>query len=242
VIAAEALGVRLGARASLEDVSLRAAPGEIVGVVGAASSGKSVLLKSLCLLVRPTTGRVLFDGVDLGSLSRDALAAQRSRIGFAFQNLALFDRLTATENVSFTLERRGLPRDEAQARARTQLQAVGLAHATEKLPHEMSGGMKRRLALARAMVARPALALYDDPFVGLDPVACARIASLIAAAHRESGGATVVAAGDPTPLFGVAHRLVLLERGRVAAALSSSDFAVSALPAVRRYLGPGVAA
>lgn len=242
MIAAEALGVRFGARPALEEVTLRAARGEIVGVVGAASSGKTVLLKSLCLLVRPTTGRVVLDGVDLGALSLDALAAQRARLGFAFQNLALFDRLTATENVAFALERRGVPAAEAQARAREQLQAVGLAHAAEKLPHELSGGMKRRLALARAMVARPAVALYDDPFVGLDPVACARIARLVARAHAESGGATVVAAGDPGPLFEVAHRLVLLERGRIAAELSAGEFSRSDLPAVRRYLGTGAAA
>lgn len=241
MIAAESLTVRFGARTALDGVSLTAARGEIVGVVGSAAAGKSVLLKSLCHLVAPSEGRVVFDGLELGRLSAARLGEVRQRIGFAFQNLALFDRSTATENVSFVLERRGVPTEEARARAEAQLKAVGLALATERYPHEMSGGMRRRLALARAMVSRPELALYDDPFVGLDPVACARIARLVAAAHAESGGTTLVAAGDPAPLFDVAHRLVLLVEGRLVADLPAAAFADATVPAIRAYLGRAVA-
>src|SRR5690606_32404818 len=110
---------------------------------------------------------------------------------------------------------RGVALPEARGRAQAQLKAVGLEAALDKLPHELSGGMKRRLALARAMVAAPEIALFDDPFVGLDPVACSRIARLIAQAHERDGGVTLVAAGDPAPLFAVADRLVLIENGRV---------------------------
>ncbi len=283
MIDAEHLTVQFGERRALDDVSLHVEPGELVGIVGVAASGKTTLLKTLCLLVRPDQGRVRIgagasassmamlrrpsdqtdpsdptdrsDGIagdapdgsaapllDLTTLSARDLAAVRARFGFSFQNLALFDQLTAEENVSFALVRRGMADADARLRARAQLKAVGLESAAEKLPHELSGGMRRRLALARAMVARPEVGLYDDPFVGLDPVACARIARFIAREHREVGGVTLVAAGDPAPLFAVATRLVLLEEGSIAADLPPDEFARAADPAVARYLGRSRAA
>jgi phospholipid/cholesterol/gamma-HCH transport system ATP-binding protein len=231
------LTVVLGGRTALNGVSLSARPGELVGIVGPAASGKTVLLKTICLLHRPTRGSVLLDGSDLAVLPRRGLADVRARLGFSFQNLALFDSLDAVGNVQFGLLRRGVPPDEARARATAQLKAVGLEGAETKRPHELSGGMKRRLALARAMVSQPAVALFDDPFVGLDPVACARIARLIAGAHAETGGITLVAAGDPAPLMAVADRLILLLEGRVAVELPAARFAQSAEPAVLQYLG-----
>jgi phospholipid/cholesterol/gamma-HCH transport system ATP-binding protein len=231
------LTVRFGGQVALDGVSLSVARGELVGVVGAAGSGKSVLLKCACLLVRPDAGAVELEGTELTALSRDALAQVRARFGFSFQNLALFDQLDAIGNVTFSLVRRGVPEAEATARATAQLKAVGLEAALAKYPHELSGGMRRRLALARAMVSRPDVGLYDDPFVGLDPVACARIARLIERSHRENGGATIVAAGDPAPLLAVAHRLVLLEEGRLVADLKTADFRPESSPAVARYLG-----
>lgn len=243
MLEAHALTVVLGGRTALDRVSFRVAPGELIGIVGAAASGKTVLLKTLCLLHEPTSGRVLLDGVDLHTLSRSDLAQARARIGFGFQNLALFDSLDAATNVAFGLIRRGMAPPEARERAEAQLKAVGLAGAGAKLPHELSGGMKRRLTLARALVARPEVGLFDDPFVGLDPVACARIARLIAQSHAEVGGVTIVAAGDPAPLFDVANRLILLEEGRAAVDMPSGELRSSMNPAVRRYLGaPGAAA
>lgn len=228
--------VRFGSREALSGVSLHVARGELVGVVGPAAGGKSVLLKVLCGLVAPDAGQVSVGGVDVRACSRNELATLRGRIGFCFQNLALFDRLDVTTNVAFALQRRGVPEAEARARAEAQLRAVGLAAALHKFPHELSGGMKRRLALARAMVSRPAIGLFDDPFVGLDPVACARIARLIAKTHAEHGEATIVAAGDPAPLLAVARRLVLIVDGRVLADLPVEQFTPAAHPAVARYL------
>lgn len=237
MIEARSLEVVLRGRTAIAGVSFRADRGSLIGIVGPAAAGKTVLLKTLCLLHRPRSGAVLLDGVDLATLPRTALAATRARIGFSFQNLALFDSLDAAANVAFGLIRRGMPRDEARAVAEAQLKAVGLAGAETKLPHELSGGMKRRLTLARALVARPEVGLFDDPFVGLDPVACARIARLIARSHAEVGGVTIVAAGDPAPLFEVADRLLLLEDGRLAADLPAASFRSSGHPAIERYLG-----
>lgn len=236
LLEAHELTVRFDSRPALLGARLQVGRGELVGVVGGAGSGKSTLLKALCLLVRPDAGQVLLEGTDLVRVRPEQLQRARERFGFAFQNLGLFDRKDAAANVAFALLRRGVPETEAHERAVAQLKAVGLAAATSKLPHELSGGMRRRLALARAMVARPDVALYDDPFVGLDPVACARIAALILRSHREIGGATVVAAGDPAPLFDVADRIVLLEAGRVIADLPPARFRPEAHPAISRYL------
>lgn len=229
--------VTFDAKEALSKASISVKRGELVGVVGASASGKSVLLKALCALVPAVSGDIVVGGVDVRTSSRKQLAALRSRIGFSFQNLALFDRIDVTANVSFVLERRGVPRNEARERARLQLKAVGLEAACDKQPHELSGGMKRRLALARAMASEPEIGLFDDPFVGLDPVACARIARLIARSHERIGGATIVAAGDPVPLFAVADRLVLLEDGRAVANLTAAEFESSSLASVASYLG-----
>lgn len=237
LVDADDVHVRFDSRTALSDVSLQVRRGELIGVVGPAASGKSVFLKALCGLVTASAGRIVVGGVDVRFSSRAELAALRKRIGFCFQNLALFDRIDVTANVAFALERRGVARDEARDRARAQLKAVGLEAACDKQPHELSGGMKRRLALARAMVTDPEIALFDDPFVGLDPVACARIARLIARSHERVGGATLVAAGDPMPLFAVADRLVLLDEGRVVANLTAREFESSRADEVVRYLG-----
>lgn len=229
--------VTFGERQALSNASIHVERAEFVGVVGASASGKSVLLKALCALVPVTSGDIFVGGVDVRSCGRKQLAALRSRIGFSFQNLALFDRIDVTANVSFALERRGVPKEEARARAQAQLKAVGLEAACDKQPHELSGGMKRRLALARAMASEPEIGLFDDPFVGLDPVACARIARLIARSHERTGGATIVAAGDPVPLFAVADRLVLLEAGKVVANLTAAEFESSRMASVVSYLG-----
>jgi phospholipid/cholesterol/gamma-HCH transport system ATP-binding protein len=242
MIEARGLEVVLNGRTAIAGVSFLAERGSLIGIVGPAAAGKTVLLKSLCLLHRPRSGSVLLDGVDLTALSLRELAATRARLGFSFQNLALFDNLDAAGNVAFGLVRRGVPREEARARATVQLKAVGLFGAEGKLPHELSGGMKRRLALARALVSQPEVGLFDDPFVGLDPVACARIARLIARSHAETGGITVIAAGDPAPLFDVADRLLLLQEGRLTADLPVAEFRANAHPSVERYLGQAGAA
>lgn len=237
LVEARGVTVKFEETEALSNASLSVARGELVGLVGASASGKSVFLKTICALVPVVSGDIVVGGVNVRSCSRAELAALRSRIGFSFQNLALFDRIDATANVAFALERRGVPKEEARVRAQAQLKAVGLEAACDKHPHELSGGMKRRLALARAMAAEPEIRFFDDPFVGLDPVACARIARLIAQSHALQGGATVVAAGDPVPLFAVADRIVFLEAGKVVASLGAKEFVSSQLPAVLNYLG-----
>lgn len=237
LLVARRVSARAQGRELLDGLTLSVGRGELVGIVGRAGAGKTVLLKVLSGLLPVEEGELFVRDVDLRACAAGELAALRERMGFSFQNLALFDDLDATENVAFALERRGVPAKEARARAEAQLRAVGLELAQAKRPHELSGGMKRRLALARAMVVSPEIALFDDPFVGLDPVACARIARLIGTSHSQAGGVTLVAAGDPAPLWPIAHRLVLLDAGRVVADLPTDEFEHSSLSEVRAYLG-----
>jgi phospholipid/cholesterol/gamma-HCH transport system ATP-binding protein len=231
------LSVRFGPVVALDGVSLALRAGELVGLVGGAAAGKSVLLKTACGLVAPASGTVSLLGVDLAQASRERLAAVRRDVGFCFQNLALFESLDAAANVAFGLAHQGVAPPEARKLAVARLKEVGLEAAVDKRPGQLSGGMRRRLALARAMVSRPKVGLYDDPFTGLDPVACARIAVLIRRAHEEVGGLTVVAASDPAPLLAVCDRFVLLEAGRVAFDGPADAFARADAAVVRRYLG-----
>jgi phospholipid/cholesterol/gamma-HCH transport system ATP-binding protein len=235
------LGVRFGPVTALDGVTLSLRAGELVGLVGGAGSGKSVLLKTACGLHRPTTGTLTLLGEEVPFLSASGLASLRRDVGFCFQNLALFESLDAAANVAFGLVRRGMDAAGARRQAIERLRAVGLGNAVDKRPGELSGGMRRRLALARAMVARPKVGLYDDPFTGLDPVACARIAALIRSAHEEAGGLTVVAASDPAPLLSVCDRFLLLDGGRVVFDGPGADFARAQAPVIRRYLGREVA-
>jgi phospholipid/cholesterol/gamma-HCH transport system ATP-binding protein len=220
----ELKGVAL--RPALEAVDLKLERGRIVALLGDAGCGKTPLLKIACGLLRPDAGEVWLRGegppADLARATEAELLPLRLHFGVAFQNLALFDRMTLLDNVIHPLRRRGTPLEEARERAVAQLAAVGLSGSEAKLPHELSGGMRRRAALARALVAEPEVCLFDDPFTGLDPVACARIARLIAlAVRRKPAPAVLVAAADPAPLRALADEVVVLERGNVRASATS---------------------
>jgi phospholipid/cholesterol/gamma-HCH transport system ATP-binding protein len=217
-LATEGLTVRYRGRPVLDGVSVSVQPGEIVGVIGPGGAGKSILLKCLARLIAPTAGRVLLDGVDLATLSARALARAREDYGYLFQNYALFDFMTVLDNVAFPL-RQGAHLDDATivARATERLAQVGLARAVAQFPRELSGGMKKRVALARATVSDPPIALYDDPTAGLDPVTSSRIFALIAAMHaRVAGGVAVIVTHDIDRLRPICRRFVAIVDGQLA--------------------------
>jgi len=203
-------------RTVLDDVSLAIHPDEILGVVGPGGAGKSVLLKHLPRLIVPDHGRVLLDGRDLAALSAFELARAREHYGYLFQNYALFDFMTVADNIAFPLrqERVPPPADEIDRRVRERLEQVGLARAYHQYPRELSGGMKKRVGLARATVTGPSIALYDDPSAGLDPVTSSRIFDLIGAMHAP-GCATVVVSHDVDRMAAIVDRWVVLADGRV---------------------------
>lgn len=210
----EQVTVEHGGVPALKGLSHHFPPGSRTQVVGPAGAGKTSLLKCLAGLLRPTSGAVRWDGQDAWGLEEAARARARQALGMVFQTDALFDSRPVLENVAFPLLRRGVPRPEALARARRMLQEVGLEGAGELGVEQLSGGMRKRVGLARALVAAPAVVLADDPLAGLDPATEARVLALL---HGLAPGTTlVVASPRPLPLPG--GQQLRLEEGQAAGA------------------------
>jgi phospholipid/cholesterol/gamma-HCH transport system ATP-binding protein len=201
----------------LDGVRLSVNAGETVGVVGMAGSGKSVLLKIAAGLLPADGGTVTVDGVRLEAGSDDSARARaRGRVGMLFQNNALFDFLTVAANIAFPLERGSAATpDEIRTRVAETLRGVGLMGSEEKLPSQLSGGMRKRAALARAVVARPPLLLFDEPTAGLDPVTTAKVLDLLRREREASGAALVIVSSDVDMVRGFAPRLALLHDGKL---------------------------
>lgn len=217
-IAVEQLTKTHEGRVVLNDISLEVRAGEILGLVGPGGHGKSVLLKHLPRLLAPDRGRILLDGKDLASLSGFDLARAREGFGYLFQNYALFDFMTVADNIAFPLrqEKNPPPPDAIDQRVRARLAEVGLERAYHQFPRELSGGMKKRVGLARATIADPEIALYDDPSAGLDPVTSSKIFALIDTMHRRVPGATtIVVSHDIDRMRAICHRWIMIEHGRV---------------------------
>jgi phospholipid/cholesterol/gamma-HCH transport system ATP-binding protein len=200
----------------LKNVNLDITKGERLVLIGPSGFGKSVVLKLFAGLLKPTKGRVLVDGQDLWQLSPEALAAIQLKMGMLFQKNALFDSLTVGENIAFPLrEKSRLSEEQIQERVGQFLEAVGIAHARHLYPDEISGGMQKRLGIARALALQPQIVLYDDPTAGLDPITSRRIAELILQMRREQSGTTVVVTNDMARAYQLADRLVMVVDGEL---------------------------
>jgi phospholipid/cholesterol/gamma-HCH transport system ATP-binding protein len=221
----------------LEEVTVAIPRGARWGLIGPGAAGKSVLLKLLCGLLRPDAGSIVVDGHDVARAPEDTLGTLRARFGMLFQNYALFDFMTVAENVAFPLVRRGgVAKSEIDARVADRLRAVGLAGSERKRPGELSGGMKKRVGIARATIARPEIVVYDEPTAGLDPVTTSKIYDLLLA-DAESTGATVVAvSSDVAALCAFTPRVAMLHRGRLAYDGPSDTVGDAADPAVRQFV------
>jgi phospholipid/cholesterol/gamma-HCH transport system ATP-binding protein len=207
------LHVRIGGRNVLEDVGLRLSGREVVGLIGPPEAGKTTLLKALAGLVPVESGQILYRDTPV-DLAGD-LRAWRRRLGMSFQNDALFDSLTLYENVAFPLRRRRLDELEIRARALARLAEVGLEKAHDKLPGNLSGGMRKRAGLARATVSDPEVGLFDDPVAGLDPLTGGRILDLIVSMTQRLGMATLVITNDLQVLLPICRRVIMLHAGRI---------------------------
>ena len=170
-----------GDKPVLDGVSFKAFKGETRIIIGASGSGKSTILKLIMGLDRPDEGKILVAGKDITLLSEEQLVEIRQNIGMVFQESALFDSLTVRENVAYRAYEEGIDESEIEARVRQTLGFVGLEDAIDKFPSELSGGMKRRVALARALISEPEIMLYDEPTAGLDPITSRKINELIIA-------------------------------------------------------------
>lgn len=226
-----------GSLVVLDDLSLSFERGKTTVVLGPSGTGKSVMLKHVMGLLQPDQGEVWFDGQRVDGLSERDLVPVRSRIGFLFQMGALFDSMSAGDNVAFPMqERGGFTRKQREEKADLLLAQVGLPGIARKMPGELSGGQKKRVALARAVALDPDLVLYDEPTTGLDPIRADVINELINALrdHRQITGIAVT--HDMQSARRIADRMVLLAEGRIVADAEPAAFLHSADDDVQRFI------
>jgi phospholipid/cholesterol/gamma-HCH transport system ATP-binding protein len=212
IIVLQQVYVNFGSQAVLKAIDLHVRRGETLVVIGESGCGKTVLLKLIIGLLRPTSGRVYFDGRVLSELNDRDLTRQRLRFGFLFQGAALFDSLSVFENVAFSLREQGRKSElEIREQVRQRLQEVGLPLDVErKKPAELSGGMKKRVGLARALAVAPEVMLYDEPTTGLDPIMSDVINELILQTRRRHPVTSIVVTHDMKTVSKVADRVVML--------------------------------
>ena len=215
-ISIRGLTQRFGENEVLRGIDMEIYRGETLVILGSSGGGKSVLLKHLPGLLRPTGGSIQVDGVEISELKERGLGPIRRQMGMLFQGGALFDSFTVAENVAFPLRESGVT-DEAEIASRVAeaLEIVRLPGEEEKLPSELSGGMRKRVALARAVVGKPACVIYDEPHAGLDPVTADSIDHLIKDLQRTLGMTNVVVTHEMRSVFHIADRIIFLEKGRV---------------------------
>ncbi|MCX6936703.1 MAG: ATP-binding cassette domain-containing protein [Verrucomicrobia bacterium] len=249
LLAIRSLQKRFGERVVLADVTLTVPRGRVLAVVGKSGTGKSVLLKCLAGVLAPDAGEVCFEGRPLSSHDPVALADFRRRCSYLFQGNALLDSLTAWENVALPLEQATLlPKPEIRARVAEALRRLELEGDALRYPSQLSGGMQKRLALARALVTRPELVLFDEPTAGLDPLRRNAVFTLIAHAQREFGFTAVVVTHDLPEALAACDEVAFLDDGRVrfsgppSAFIHSTDEAVAAFRDSTSALAQSVAA
>jgi phospholipid/cholesterol/gamma-HCH transport system ATP-binding protein len=230
---------RFGEQIVLDGVDFTVEEGETVALLGPSGTGKSVLLKHIIGLIRPDIGRVLVDEKDVGHLKRKELAELRTGIGYVFQNGALFDSNNVFENVRMGITNETDYRDADCCRDRVAecLRLVNLQpDVAEKMPAELSGGMRKRVGIARAIAGKPTYLLYDEPTSGLDPVNADVIDSLMERLQQELGVTSVVVTHDVRGAFRVADRIALLSKAKIRAVGTAEEFLKSTDPAVQQFL------
>ena len=228
---------RIGAQQILRGLDLTIHHGECLAIIGGSGSGKSVTLKLLTGLMAATAGSILVDGQEITTLNERKLGPHRRKIGMLFQEGALFDSLTVAENVAFPLREAG-EKDAVKIAAAVEavLGDVGLADHKEKLPSALSGGMRKRAALARAVITKPRCVLYDEPTAGLDPIVSDSIDHLIRRIQRRYGCTSVVVTHDMKSVRTVADRVVFLREGLIYFEGTPAELFSSSDPLVQQFV------
>lgn len=221
----------------LTGVDIDIEKGESIVVIGQSGCGKSVLLKHLVRLLEPDEGQVVFDGLDIRELSGSALIAMRQRVGMVFQSAALFDSLTVAENVGLGLkESRRYGTRRIGETVAEKLDLVGLSRVDEKRPAELSGGMRKRVGLARALACDPEVLLYDEPTTGLDPITADMINDLIVDLSQKLNVTSLAVTHDMVSAYKIADRIVMLYEGRVRFDGSPDEIRAVDDPVVRQFI------
>ena len=231
------LHIAFGQNKVLRGINLTLKKGETLVVIGQSGSGKSVLIRHLIGLIKPDKGEIYIDGVEITRLKDDELHKITRRFGLLFQGTALFDSMTVAQNVSFGLERyTDLSREEIQERVNENLALVGLRGIENLMPHELSGGMKKRVGLARAIAYRPDIILYDEPSTGIDPIRADAINDLIIRMKHELNVSTVIITHDMTSAYKVADKIAMLYAGRIIEEGIPADIKKSQNPVVQQFI------
>lgn len=222
----------------LNGLSLAIPPGRISVIIGKSGAGKSVLLKHIAGLLKPDAGQILIGGVDISRARGRDLKDIKKRLGVLFQGGALFDSLTIFENVAFPLrEKTRLPEAEIHRRVRQRLAQVNLSPEVDhKFPDELSGGMKKRVALARALIQEPDILLFDEPVTGLDPPMTTAVFHLIQKTQQETGYTGVVVSHDIPEIFRIADLVAMLHQGRIIASGTPAEIQGSPDPVVQGFI------
>src|SRR5881398_2219852 len=227
----------LGGQPVLQGVNLDVPRGKVTTVIGKSGGGKSVLLKHMIGLLKPDRGQVLVDEVDITTLGSHELNEVRKKFAMLFQGAALFDSLTVFENVAFPLrEKTKLKEAEIEEKVLEMLDQVGLTGMGHKFPAELSGGMRKRAGLARALVMGPEIILFDEPTTGLDPLLGKSIHELIRKMHNTFGFTGVMVSHDIPEVFKVSDRVAMLANGVIAEVGPTEQFMASQNPMVRQFL------
>ncbi len=222
----------------LQGVNLTIADREVMAIIGESGGGKTVLLRHLIGLMKPDKGSILVDGEDISKMSKRELDRVRNRFGIVFQGSALFDSMTVFENVVFPLrEKTDYDENEILDRGRQALEDVGLSGIDDKYTSEISGGMKRRVALARALIIGPATIFFDEPTTGLDPIIMNTIHRLIIKTHKKYGFTGIIISHEIPEIFDVADKVAMLYRGRIIASGTQGEICRVNDPVVRQFIG-----
>lgn len=221
----------------LNKLNLDITTGKITSIIGPSGEGKSVLLKHMIGLLRPNSGVVVVDGEVISAMRGSVLNQAREKFGMLFQNAALFDSMTVFENVAFPLEEKTrLTKEEIRDRVRESLAHVGLKGVDKKYPDMLSGGMKKRVGLARALLLNPKIILFDEPTTGLDPIICRAIHQLIKDTHRRFGYTAVIVSHEIPEIFDISDHVAMLYKGQILEKGTPKDIQRSTHPVVRQFI------
>lgn len=221
----------------LKDIHLEVVKGEILVVIGPSGSGKSTLLRLIIGLLQPTSGEVWVNGQEISQLDENELNKVRRQMGMVFQYSALFDSMSVGENVAFGLRQHTtMTEAEIEKVVRNKLRMVGLSGHEKDMPNELSGGMKKRVSLARAIALNPEIVLFDEPTAGLDPIMSATIDRLIASTRRRLGVTSIVVTHDMSSAFKLADRMIMVHEGEIIEAGSVDDIKNSQHPLVQKFI------
>lgn len=216
---------RFGEKVALDSINLSVKDGETLAIIGGSGSGKSTLLRLMIGLIQPSEGEIWIDGDEISTMTEDQLQTVRLKMGMVFQYSALFDSMTVGDNVAFGLvEHTKLPKDRIRSIVREKLRQVGLKDVENLMPNELSGGMKKRVSLARALAFNPKIILYDEPSSGLDPITTAMIDELILATQKNLKVTSVIVTHDMASACRTANRIAMVYQGELIAVDTVENF------------------